>query len=228
MPSPTLSPHNAEIIHRDFIDNEKRPSARDELRQNLAQLKLGEECLRRERLLGGAGNQDYETYSLPVSRVSIMKTMRNKIELTICFSSLRMMTAMIYRLLKHPSTHQGLPALRPETLNLLCLSLRNRILHIKRHLQPPLLLNLHPDHHMVLPMKDRIKLNSQYPILRKNLRRRLPEPPLQFPSQIQTIHTVEVDVNLHQRISLRFPIVSISKKSQKNAKVNNFITMINL
>jgi hypothetical protein len=78
MPSPMLSPHDAEIVQRDFIDNQKKPSAGDELRQNLAQLKLGDECLRRKRLLGGAGNQDYETYSLPVSRVSITKKMREE------------------------------------------------------------------------------------------------------------------------------------------------------
>lgn len=50
---------------------DKRASKGEELRQNLAQLKLGqgEGCLRRNRLLGCAANQDYETYSLPVSRV---------------------------------------------------------------------------------------------------------------------------------------------------------------
>ena len=54
------------------MDNsqQRQPSDKDELRQNLAQLKLGDECLRRKRLLGSAANQDYETYSLPVSRVS--------------------------------------------------------------------------------------------------------------------------------------------------------------
>jgi hypothetical protein len=77
-----LSPHDAEITRRDFIDNQKKPSAGDELRQNLAQLQLGDECLRRKRLLGGAGNQDYETYSLPVSRVSITKRVEDKNELT--------------------------------------------------------------------------------------------------------------------------------------------------
>lgn len=64
-----LSPHDPESVRRDLIDNHNRPSDREELRQNIAQLKLGGECLRRKRLLGGAGNQDYETYSLPVSRV---------------------------------------------------------------------------------------------------------------------------------------------------------------
>jgi hypothetical protein len=50
-------------------DGDQRPSAGDELRMNLAKLKIGEGCLRRNRLLGGAANTDYETYSLPVSRV---------------------------------------------------------------------------------------------------------------------------------------------------------------
>lgn len=71
MPPPMPSPHDAELMQRELADNQKRHSDRDELRQNIAQLKLGEECLRRKRLLGGAGNQDYETYSLPVSRVRI-------------------------------------------------------------------------------------------------------------------------------------------------------------
>ena len=61
----------AETHHQHMIDNQKRPSEGEELRLNIAQLKLGGECLRRNRLLGGAGNQDYETYSLPVSRVII-------------------------------------------------------------------------------------------------------------------------------------------------------------
>ena len=68
MPPPTLSPTESDIAHRELIDNQKRPSDTTELRQNIAQLKLGEECLRRKRLLG-AGNPDFETYSLPVSRV---------------------------------------------------------------------------------------------------------------------------------------------------------------
>lgn len=60
-----------EAQHHMIDNNQKRPSEGEELRQNLAQLKLGDECLRRNRLLGGAINQDYETYSLPVSRVII-------------------------------------------------------------------------------------------------------------------------------------------------------------
>jgi hypothetical protein len=70
MPPPILAPPGPDNIHHGVIDNQRRTSDREELRQNIAQLKLGEECLRRKRLLGGAGNQDYETYSLPVSRVS--------------------------------------------------------------------------------------------------------------------------------------------------------------
>jgi hypothetical protein len=60
----------ADLSHDEVNDPIKRPSEREELRKNLAQLKLGDECLRVKRLLGGAPNQDYETYSLPVSRVS--------------------------------------------------------------------------------------------------------------------------------------------------------------
>lgn len=62
-------PHDADESHHDLIDNHKRSSEGEELRLNIAQLKLGEECLRKKRLLGSPGNQDYETYSLPVSRV---------------------------------------------------------------------------------------------------------------------------------------------------------------
>lgn len=69
MSPPIQAPRAADSVHPEPIDNQRRPSDREELRQNIAQLKLGEECLRRKRLLGGAGNQDYETYSLPVSRV---------------------------------------------------------------------------------------------------------------------------------------------------------------
>jgi len=63
-------PHGADESHHSPIDALKRPSEGEELRLNIAQLKLGEECLRKQRLLGNPGNQDYETYSLPVSRVS--------------------------------------------------------------------------------------------------------------------------------------------------------------
>ena len=72
MPSPLLSPNDVRVGHHESMDNsqQRQPSDKDELRQNLAQLKLGDECLRRKRLLGSAANQDYETYSLPVSRVS--------------------------------------------------------------------------------------------------------------------------------------------------------------
>ena len=69
MPPQILSPHDADLVQREMTDSRIRPSAGEELRQNVAQLKIGEECLRRKRLLGGVGNQDYETYSLPVSRV---------------------------------------------------------------------------------------------------------------------------------------------------------------
>jgi hypothetical protein len=69
MSPPILAPPGPDNVHHGVIDNQRRTSDREELRQNIAQLKLGEECLRRKRLLGGAGNQDYETYSLPVSRV---------------------------------------------------------------------------------------------------------------------------------------------------------------
>jgi hypothetical protein len=59
-----------QIMQKDPL-NERKQSEGDELRQNLAQLKLGnEECLRRKRLLGGVMNQEFETYSLPVSRVT--------------------------------------------------------------------------------------------------------------------------------------------------------------
>jgi hypothetical protein len=69
MSSVTMSPPvEAEDAH-DVVGNDKRPSGSDELRMNLAQLKIGEGCQRRARLLGGAAYQDYETYSLPVSRV---------------------------------------------------------------------------------------------------------------------------------------------------------------
>ena len=61
--------HDASESHHDVIDNHKRPSEGEELRLNIAQLKLGEECLRKKRLLGSPSNQEYETYSLPVSRV---------------------------------------------------------------------------------------------------------------------------------------------------------------
>ena len=81
MTPPMLTPHDADSTHRDLIDNEKSPSDREELRENIAQLKLGEECLRRKRLLGGAGNQHYETYSRPVSRVHPFPSSRG-LELT--------------------------------------------------------------------------------------------------------------------------------------------------
>ena len=70
MPSPMLSPHETDIAHKESMDPPKRLLTGDELRQNLAQLKIGgkEECLRMKRLLGAA-NQDFVTYSLPVSRV---------------------------------------------------------------------------------------------------------------------------------------------------------------
>ena len=58
-----------DLPHDDMNESIKRPSGGDELRKNLAQLKLGDECLRKKRWLGSAGNGDYETYSLPVSRV---------------------------------------------------------------------------------------------------------------------------------------------------------------
>jgi hypothetical protein len=64
----TSLPSEAEDVHRDIADD-KRPSEGEELRQNLAELKIGEGCQRRNRMLGGAANLDYETYSLPVSRV---------------------------------------------------------------------------------------------------------------------------------------------------------------
>jgi len=70
MPPPVLSPQDADFAQKELGDSTKRPSEREELRQSLAQLKIGDECLRRKRLLGGLGGQDYETYSLPVSRVS--------------------------------------------------------------------------------------------------------------------------------------------------------------
>lgn len=69
--SSTSSPHVADVVHRRSIDSSPKPSDKEELRQTLAQLKLGDECLRRKRLLGGAANQDYMIYSLPVSRVTI-------------------------------------------------------------------------------------------------------------------------------------------------------------
>jgi hypothetical protein len=52
-----------------IADEAQRRVEREELRKNIAQLRLGphHECLRKNRLLG---NQDYETYSLPVSRVT--------------------------------------------------------------------------------------------------------------------------------------------------------------
>lgn len=77
-----ISPHDAEPLQQDLIDNQKHPSDREELRQNIAQLRLGEECLLRKRLLGGAGNQDYETYSLPVSRVLPFPLSSRGLELT--------------------------------------------------------------------------------------------------------------------------------------------------
>lgn len=79
MPSPLLSPNDARVVRRDAMDNSpvRRPSDKEELRQNIAQLKLGDECLRRKRLLGSAADQDYETYSLPVSRVP-MRTLYKK------------------------------------------------------------------------------------------------------------------------------------------------------
>ena len=76
MPSPMLSPHGSGMTPEqgDTADNEKQPADREQLRLNLAQLKIGDECLRRKRLLGGVGSFDYETYSLPVSRVPIHAT----------------------------------------------------------------------------------------------------------------------------------------------------------
>jgi hypothetical protein len=71
MPSPLLSPNDARAAPRESMEgHHRRVSDKEELRQNIAQLKLGEECLRRKRLLGSAATQDYETYSLPVSRVT--------------------------------------------------------------------------------------------------------------------------------------------------------------
>jgi len=70
MSSGLLSPpHGADESLHNAADKQKRPSDGEELRLNIAQLNLGEECLRKTRLLGNPGNQDYETYSLPVSRV---------------------------------------------------------------------------------------------------------------------------------------------------------------
>lgn len=72
MPSPLLSPNDARApAHREAMEahHHRKVSDKEELRQNIAQLKLGEECLRKKRLLGTAATQDYETYSLPVSRV---------------------------------------------------------------------------------------------------------------------------------------------------------------
>lgn len=70
MSAAAVSPvQEGDLAHDDINDPSKRPSEGEELRKNIAQLKLGDECLRMKRLLGGAGSQDYETYSLPVSRV---------------------------------------------------------------------------------------------------------------------------------------------------------------
>jgi hypothetical protein len=63
------SPQEIDHPHDEIAESIKRPSAGDDLSKTLAQLKLGDECLRKKRWLGSAGNQDYETYSLPVSRV---------------------------------------------------------------------------------------------------------------------------------------------------------------
>ena len=82
MSPPILAPPDPENGPPQLIDNQRPPSDRDELRQNIAQLKLGEECLRRKRLLGGAGNQNYETYSLPVSRVPSNSPQLRGIKLT--------------------------------------------------------------------------------------------------------------------------------------------------
>ena len=158
-----LSPHDAESLQRDLIDNQKPPSDREELRQNIAQLKLGEECLRRKRLLGGAGNQDYETYSLPVSRVlSLPYTFITRIKIDIIFfSSLPTITAMTHRMLKLQTRHQEHPVSPLATLNLPCLCRQNHILHHMKQLPQPLRLhNLRQVHHMALRMTDLIKLNS--------------------------------------------------------------------
>jgi hypothetical protein len=70
MSSVTMSPPvEAEDTHDAVGNDDKHSSGSDELRMNLAQLKIGEGCQRRARLLGGAACQNYETYSLPVSRV---------------------------------------------------------------------------------------------------------------------------------------------------------------
>ena len=157
------SPHDAESVQRDLIDNQKPPSDREELRQNIAQLKLGEECLRRKRLLGGAGNQDYETYSLPVSRVlPLPYTFITRIRIDMnFFSSLPTITAMTRHMLKLQTRHQEHPALPLATPNLPCLYRRNHILHHTKQLHQPLRLhNLHQVHHMALRTTDLIKLNS--------------------------------------------------------------------
>jgi hypothetical protein len=68
MSSSRTALHDASESHHNMMDH-KRPSEGEELRLNIAQLKLGDGCLRKQRLLGSPSNQEYETYSLPVSRV---------------------------------------------------------------------------------------------------------------------------------------------------------------
>jgi hypothetical protein len=158
-----LSPHEAESFQRDLIDNQKSPSDREELRQNIAQLKLGEECLLRKRLLGGAGNQDYETYSLPVSRVlPLPYTFITRIKIDInFFSSLPTITAMTHRMLKLQTRRREHPVSLLATPNLRYLCQQN---HIRRHMkQLPQPLRLHilrQVRHMALRMTALIKLSS--------------------------------------------------------------------
>jgi hypothetical protein len=41
----------------------------ENIHKKLEQLNINPECLRKKRLLGGAGNQNFEMFQLPVSRV---------------------------------------------------------------------------------------------------------------------------------------------------------------
>ena len=62
--------NSTDLDGNEATDTERRIPETEELRENLAHFKFGnEECLRRKRLLGGVLNQNYQTFSLPVSRV---------------------------------------------------------------------------------------------------------------------------------------------------------------
>ena len=67
------SPHDAETSREGQAAKQGPRTSGEELPKHidhkLEHLNLNQECLRKKRLLGGAGTQDFEMFSLPVSRV---------------------------------------------------------------------------------------------------------------------------------------------------------------